>query len=150
MRHWMIALGFAAGLAGTAWAGANEDALMAADKAFNAMAQKDGVAAAFAAYAALDARMFRGEAKPTSGPAEIKALMEMQYGHGGTLTWTPTEAVSSADGTVGFTHGRWTYTSPAVDGAKPETGMGSYVTIWGRQADGSYKYTVDIGNPDSK
>jgi ketosteroid isomerase-like protein len=144
-----LAFAFAAVLlAAPAFAGDNEDALIAADTAFNAMAQKDGVAAAFAAYAAPDARMFRGEETPVSGPAEIEALMAEQYTAGGSLTWAPTEAVSSADGTLGFTHGRWTYTSPKGEDGAVRKLLGSYVSIWAKQPDGTYKFAVDIGNPD--
>ncbi|BCW87783.1 hypothetical protein sos41_09130 [Alphaproteobacteria bacterium SO-S41] len=148
MRRFAYAFAVSAMLAVPALAGPNEDALIAADKAFNDMAQKDGVVAAFAAYAAPDARMFRGEEAIVSGPAEIQALMEEQYSHGGSLTWTPTEAVSSADGTLGFTHGRWTYVSPKNGAGETVTQLGSYVSIWAKQPDGSYKFSVDIGNPD--
>lgn len=131
-----------------AFAGPNEDALLAADKAFNAMAQAQGIPAAFEAFAAPDARMFQAQEKIVSGPAEIRTHVEAQYGAGGTLSWTPLEAVSSDDGTVGFTRGRWTYVSPPVDG-KTQTMLGAYVTIWGKQPDGTYKYTVDIGQSDA-
>lgn len=149
MRRLAFAVAAAAVLfAMPALAGPNEEAMLAADRAFNDMAQKDGVAAAFAAYAAPDARMFRGEEKIVSGPAEIEALMAEQYVAGGSLTWAPTEAVSSADGTLGFTHGRWTYTSPKAEDGTSKTALGSYVSVWAKQPDGTYKFSVDIGNPD--
>ncbi len=148
MRRFIASAATALALAGYALAGPNEDALMAADLAFNDMAQKDGVAEAFAAYAAPDARMFRGEEKIVSGPAEIRELMAAQYDHGGSLTWAPKEAVSSADGTLGFTHGRWTYTTPADAEGKTLTLHGSYVSVWSKQPDGAYKFSLDIGNPD--
>lgn len=147
----LISLVVAMGIgAAVALAGPNEEALLAADRAFNDKAQKDGIAAAFEAFAAPKARMFRGEEHIVSGPAAIGALMAEQYAHGGSLSWTPTEAVSSADGTLGFTHGRWTYTSPAAEGREPRIGKGSYVSVWSRQPDGTYKFEVDIGNPDQK
>jgi len=137
----------AALLCASALAGPAEDAMIAADKAFNDMAQSVGIAAAFEAFAAPDARMFQGQEKIVSGPAEVRAFMDDAYAAGGSLTWSPVEAVASDDGTAGFTRGRWTYVSPPVDG-KTETGTGSYVTIWGRQPDGSYKFTLDIGQSD--
>lgn len=150
MRRTAFALAFAAGalIAAPALAGPNEDAMIAADKAFNDLAQKEGVAKAFAAYAAPDARMFRGEETPVSGPAAIEALMAEQYAAGGTLTWAPSEAVSSNDGTLGFTHGRWTYTTPALEDGSTKSLTGSYVSVWRKQPDGGYKFAVDIGNPD--
>ncbi len=134
-------------LGAAALAGPNEDAMIAADKAFNDMAQKAGVPAAFEAFAAPDARMFQGQEKIVSGPQEVRSFTEALYGAGGSLAWTPVEAVSSDDGTVGFTRGRWTYTSPPV-GGKTETMLGTYVTIWGKQPDGAYKFTLDIGQSD--
>ncbi|MFT3810897.1 MAG: DUF4440 domain-containing protein [Micropepsaceae bacterium] len=147
MRRLIFALAVT-GLSGLALAGPNEDAMIAADAAFNDMAQKEGIAEAFAAYAAPDARMFRGEEKIVSGPAEIRELMAAQYAHGGSLVWTPKEAVSSADGTLGFTHGRWIYTTPPAADGKTQSLQGSYVSIWSRQPDGAYKFSLDIGNPD--
>ena len=149
MRRTALALVLAAtALAAPALAGPNEDAMIAADQAFNDLAQKEGVAKAFAAYAAPDARMFRGEETPVSGPAAIEALMAEQYAAGGSLTWAPKEAVSSDDGTLGFTHGRWSYETPKLEDGTTKTATGSYVSVWRKQADGSYKFAVDIGNPD--
>lgn len=148
MRRISIALIAAVTFAGGAIAGPNEDALMAVDAAFSEAAQRDGIAAAFGDYAAPDARMFRGEAEPVTGATSIKALMQAQYAQGGSLVWVPSEAVSSADGTLGFTHGRWTYAGPATPGAQGAIIKGSYVSIWQRQPDGAYKFVVDIGNPD--
>lgn len=148
MRRLIVATATLVALAGSALAGPNEDAMMSADIAFNEMAQKQGVAEAFAAFAAPDARMFRGEEKIVSGPAEIRELMAAQYDHGGTLTWAPKEAVASADGTMGFTHGRWTYTTPPAADGKTQALQGSYVSIWSKQPDGAYKFALDIGTPD--
>lgn len=148
MRRMFLALAAAALIAAPALAGPAEDAMMAADSAFNDKAQTDGVAAAFEAYAAPDARMFRGEEKIVSGPAEIHDLMAEQYAHGGTLTWGPVEAVASDDGTLGFTHGRWAYESPKAEDGTTRKATGSYVTVWRKQPDGAYKFALDIGNPD--
>ena len=148
MRRTLLAFAAASCLAAPALAGPAEDAMIAADTAFNDLAQKDGIAAAFEAYAAPDARMFRGEEKIVSGPAEVRELMAAQYAQGGTLTWAPVEAVASADGTMGFTHGRWAYESPKLEDGTTRKSAGSYVTIWALQPDGGYKFSLDIGSPD--
>lgn len=135
-------------LSGLALAGPHEDALMQADRDFNAMAEKEGVIAAFKFYAAPDARMFRREEVPVKGPDEIAALMAEDYAAGGTLTWEPREASASDDGTAGYTHGRWTYESPADTSGKVTRIVGTYVTVWRKQPDGSLKFVADIGNPD--
>ncbi len=150
MRHIVIAAALAAALTGLAVAGPNEDALMQADRDFNTMAQKDGIVAAFKFYAAPDARMFRREEVPVKGPDEIAALMSEDYASGGSLVWEPREAVAGDDGTAGYTHGRWTYVSPASEDGKTTTLVGTYVTVWRKQPDGSLKFVADIGNPDRK
>ncbi len=148
MRRLLTSFAFASLMALPAVAGPNEDALIAADKAFNEMAQKDGIAKAFEAYAAPDARQFNGDEKPMTGPSAIKSLMEASYPPGSTLSWAPVEAVSSVDGTMGFTHGRWTFVTPKDEKGQTHSLTGSYATVWQKQPDGAYKFTVDIGNPD--
>ncbi len=61
-----------------------------------------------------------------------------------TLAWQPVLAHASRSGDLGFTVG--TYQSSAVnpDGTT-RTGYGKYLTVWKRQADGSFKYIVDGG-----
>lgn len=149
MRRVIFALAVTA-FSGLAVAGPHEDALMQADRDFNAMAQKDGVVAAFKFYAAPDARMFRREETPVKGPDEIAALMAEDYSAGGTLVWEPREAAASDDGTAGYTHGRWVYESPADASGKVTKIVGTYVTVWRKQPDGSLKFVADIGTPDAK
>lgn len=125
-------------LAAAAWAGPNEDALIAADKAFAAMAQKKGAIAAYKAFAAPDLRMFDDGEGIVTGMPNILAILEGEYAEGGTVNWTPTEAVSSNDGTMGFTTGEWIY---LTNGSPEQSGW--YVTIWRKQKDGSWKVAVD-------
>lgn len=143
-------LAAALALAGLALAGPHEDAMMQADRDFNAMAQKDGVVAAFKFYAAPDARMFRREETPVKGPDEIAVLMAEDYAAGGALTWEPREASASDDGTAGYTHGRWKYVSEPDKDGKVTTLVGTYITVWRRQPDGSLKFVADLGTPDAK
>src|SRR5262245_8042651 len=96
-------------LTGAAFAGPNEDSLIAADKAFSAMAKAKGAAAAYQAYAAPDLRMFDDGEGIVTGMPNILKILEGEYAEGGTVSWKPTEAVSSNDGTMGFTTGEWIY-----------------------------------------
>jgi ketosteroid isomerase-like protein len=59
------------------------------------------------------------------------------------MTWRPTEGDIAASGDLGYTIGRWEFT-----GAEGSA-RGSYVTIWRRQPDGSWKVVVDIGDVDA-
>ena len=58
-----------------------------------------------------------------------------------------TNTRTEAAGDMAFTHGtfRVTYTNPATK--KPDTMQGSYVTVFRKQADGSWKAVQDISSP---
>ena len=64
------------------------------------------------------------------------------------LTWQPTMAFASAAGDLGYTLGTWQSTHYNEAG-KGQVTTGKYVTIWRKQADGSWKVVFDGGNPDS-
>jgi uncharacterized protein (TIGR02246 family) len=81
------------------------------------------------------------------GRSAIRELMAPELGDTTrTLTWRPTSVHASADGRLGYTIGRWERT--ARSGDSTATRRGSYVTIWERQADGTWKVVLDIGNTD--
>ncbi len=135
-------LGFV--VSGTAFSGSVEDELMAVDRAFNAMAQEDGVGKAFAYYMSEDARMLSGGSQPFLGHEAVAAAMA-GYPADATLVWDPEEAVAAASGDMGFTWGRYASTFTDAEG-EVHTGHGKYVSIWQKQSDGSWKASVDIGN----
>jgi ketosteroid isomerase-like protein len=64
------------------------------------------------------------------------------------LTWIPLRAEVSASGDLGWTTGSYELTRFDEKGA-PHVRRGKYVTIWHRQADGSWKAVLDGGNPDT-
>lgn len=125
-------------LAGLAWAGPNEDALIAADKAFAEMARTQGAAKAYAAFAAPGVKMFDDGEGIVTGLADIQKILEAEYAEGGTVNWALSEAVASDDGTMGYTMGAWSY----VTVESPEQ-SGYYLTIWRKQKDGTWKVAVD-------
>lgn len=61
----------------------------------------------------------------------------------GLLSWAPNFADVSANGIVGYTTGNWEY-RPKGKGDMP-AGFGEFITVWQRQADGKYRFVVDIG-----
>lgn len=134
-----------------AHAGPRED-ILAADKAFSDMSVAKGAHAAFLAYMADDVRVFEGDHPPIVG----KKAVEEYYAAGEKsdpgyaaqrLEWSPMEADASPDGILGWTRGTWIFTAKKADGA-PLKVSGYYVTEWRRQADGSYKFELDIGGAD--
>ena len=62
-----------------------------------------------------------------------------------TITWAPlyAEAAQSAD--LGYTTGSFEIHEKSPDGT-PLVRKGSYVTIWRKQPDGTWKVALDIGS----
>jgi ketosteroid isomerase-like protein len=60
------------------------------------------------------------------------------------LTWTPTDAQMSPSGDMGYTWGHFEGRSKDAAG-NPVTTTGRYLTIWRKQADGSWKVVLDAG-----
>ena len=62
------------------------------------------------------------------------------------LEWEPLFADVSDDGTLGYTWGYLKITAPPKDGqGDPRIRLGMTLTIWKRQADGSWKWVFDGG-----
>jgi len=117
------------------------DELLAADRAFAAMALEQGPAAAFGRWAADDAVLFREGGGPITGGESIRARFE---GGAGLLLWEPYQAQAGAGGDLGYTLGRWSWYTDTEPGADPDQ-TGFYVTIWRRQPDGDWRFSFDSG-----
>ncbi|MGE0044206.1 MAG: nuclear transport factor 2 family protein, partial [Hyphomonadaceae bacterium] len=120
---------------------AAENELLEADRAFNAMAQADGVPAAFAHWAAEDAHQFSPGNDPARGRQAVTAFWA-NWPAGATLEWAPEHARVSSRGDMGWTWGRGVAT---VNGQQTRS---RYVTIWVRDYDGNWRWAADIGNQD--
>ncbi len=138
MRSTIATIAAAVTFAGLAFAGPHEDSLLAADRAFAKLAHEKGPAAAYAAFALPDVRMFDDAEGVVRGIPNIRKVLEDEYIEGGKITWTPGEAVASQDGTMGFTIGEWIY---VTEGSPDQTG--AYVTVWQKDAKGDWKIAVD-------
>ena len=60
------------------------------------------------------------------------------------LTWTPTDAQMSPSGDMGYTWGHFEGHSKDA-GGNPVITSGRYITVWRKQADGSWKVELDAG-----
>lgn len=119
--------------------------LMEADRAFAAATAEQG-SAGWVSFFAEDGTMFRG-GRPVVGHDAIRELMAPALDDEGVaLTWEPETGEIAASGDLGYTRGRWESRATGPDGAVAVR-TGSYVTIWKRVEDGSWKVTLDIGNP---
>ncbi len=120
--------------------------LLEADREFARQVAARRAEAWVAAFA--DSGMMFGGGGPLAGRDTVRAVAQVMFEDTTfTLTWEPTTAVGATSGDLGYTVGRWESARRGPDGTRT-TAQGSYVTVWERQADGSWKVAVDIGNPD--
>jgi ketosteroid isomerase-like protein len=122
------------------------DDVLAADRAFAAMAKAKGARAAFVDYADPDAVMFRAGVGPVKGVVAIGRVFEEP--EAATPTWDPEAAEVAASGDLAYSWGAFTWTpvpNGPLAGKPPFTGY--YVSIWKRQPDGRWKWVVDLGVP---
>ena len=99
--------------------------------------------AAFADWFAPDGVTLGNGAAPVVGKvaiAKATTWKPQQY----QLTWTPTDAVMGPSGDMGYTWGHFEGHSKDANG-NPVTTSGRYITIWRKQADGSWKVALDAG-----
>jgi len=64
---------------------------------------------------------------------------------GPTLTWAPIKGEVFGAGDIGYTTGRSVFRQKDKDGKIVER-RGQYLTVWGKQADGSWKAVFDTGS----
>jgi ketosteroid isomerase-like protein len=64
---------------------------------------------------------------------------------GTTLTWTPIKVDMATSGDLGYTYGKYVFTSKSKEG-KRVVSYGKYTSIWKKQKDGQWKVVVDMGN----
>ena len=126
-----------------------ERELMEADRRFAA----EVAAAAPSDRAAVWAGWFVPEGRQivpgavVQGTESIASLMEGAFTSSGySLEWDPDSATASADGTLGWTTGRYVNRREGPDGSV--TAEGRYLSLWRRMPDGSWKVDLDTGVPD--
>jgi uncharacterized protein (TIGR02246 family) len=85
-----------------------------------------------------------------NGKAAIKAYMTPFLADPNfALNFESTRAVASKGGDMVFTQGTYTMTMTNPKTKKPMSDKGKYLTIYGKQADGSWKAIADTFNSDS-
>jgi ketosteroid isomerase-like protein len=104
------------------------------------MSQRDGMKKAFIQYADSAVVLLRPGYFPIRGNDAIEYLQNINDS-AFTLTWSPENAEMALSGDLGYTYGLYTYQTADT------TFQGTYVSIWQKQANGSWKYILDTGNP---
>jgi len=115
--------------------------IVAVEKAFNDMAQQEGLVKAFEHYAAADGVIRRGK-KVVKGKAAIAAWYENDVKPNETLTWVPTFVDVSQSGDLAYTYGDYIFTYPDTLGNNKEN-KGVFHTVWKRQSDGNWRFVWD-------
>ena len=111
------------------------------EQAFSKMAEEKNARDAFMTFIADDGLLFRPGAvngkkwmlEHPVPPSDKKPL----------LAWQPAYAGMAASGDMGFTTGPWEAKADIKD-EKPAA-YGHFMTVWKKQADGSWRFVVDLG-----
>src|SRR5438105_3461848 len=117
-------------------------AMVESERTFYRTGQEKGTLAAFLAFLADDAVVFR------PGPVNGKETWEERAETGLDLIWEPTFAAIARSADFGYTTGPAKWKANKKD--EKFLGYGQFVSIWKKQKDGSWKVALDCGieNPE--
>ena len=123
------------------------DELIATDRAFDSVVAEKGVEGWVSFFADSGIQMPEGSGIVVGHEAIRKHMSGFFGDTNQKLRWVPDKAETSSDGTLGYTIGHWTLTVRDSTGPH-EAYRGKYLTVWRRQADGSWKAEADVGNTE--
>jgi len=112
------------------------NSLVEAERAFARLSVSKGTREAFLANLNDESILFRPQA--VAG----KSWMEKNPPSASQLSWEPAFADLAKSGDLGYTTGPWELRRTPQDSP---TAFGHYVTLWKKQADGSWKIALDLG-----
>lgn len=116
-----------------------------ADIDFSNLSKEKGMKEAFLSYAAQDAVLLKPFMMPVVGYDAVKKFLD-EGNSDFTLTWAPLYGDVSQSGELGYTYGTFVLTF-MNDKNESETRNGTYVSIWKKDSEGSWKFVLDTGNP---
>jgi len=107
------------------------------------------VAEAEANRARVDAQRRAAEVRAQATLYELHRQLTRAVAEAGTLAddIRPRAAEALQETEYAYTRGRYTLTMTGPDSGKPETSTGHYLTVWQKQADGSWKAVEDFITP---
>ncbi len=112
------------------------------ERSFRDDLQSKGAAYAFHAYAAPDAVIKRENDTLIIGKEAIKQYYSQPAYLHATANWEADYTDVSADGTLAYTYGKYTWTGRDTAG-KEFNYYGIFHTVWKKQPDGTWKYVWD-------
>ncbi|HEX8707988.1 MAG TPA: nuclear transport factor 2 family protein [Pyrinomonadaceae bacterium] len=133
----VLLLAAVAGFAQQSDVASERNSLVQAERSFAGTATEKGIRDAFLAYLAEDAILFR------PGPVPGRKWMSERPARPGLLTWRPAFADVSRAGDMGYTTGPWEFREKGP--ADEPVAYGHFVSVWKKQADGSWKVALDVG-----
>ena len=118
------------------------------ERAFARTSKEKGTTPSFLAFIADDGILFRPKA--VKGKQWLIANPPPATAKRPWLHWAPSYAFMAKSGDMGYTFGPWEYRSDVKD--KDAVAFGHFLTVWKKQADGTWKFAVDLGvsHPDPK
>lgn len=118
--------------------------LIERDIEFSSYSQEYGIKEAFIEFADSAAVLLKPNQMPIKGDLSIRSYYKMLDDSRLDLSWVPLEARIASSRDLGYTYGIWELkTSDTIEN-------GTYVTIWKKDAKGSWKYVLDSGNEGLK
>lgn len=114
--------------------------LFEVDKKFSAMSEKSGYDKAFIEFAHPDAVLLRENSLPVKGKPAIAKLFEGANTDGVSFSWSPLDGDIAQSGVLGYTYGTFQIKKDTV------IESGTYVSIWKKDENGTWKYVLDSGN----
>lgn len=118
---------------------ASSDEILNADREFSKRSAEIGIRKAYYEYMSDDAVLLRPQTQPLKGASAVEYL-SLVNDEDYTLTWEPSDATIASSGDMGFSYGIYELTSQS------ETYKGTYVNIWKKQRDGTWKFVLNAGN----
>jgi ketosteroid isomerase-like protein len=123
----------------------DEAAIRAADMAWSESAVNKDMEV-FYSYLLDDAKMMAPDLPQADGKEAVRAMVEEIFAMPGfAVKWQPVSVTVSSSGDLGYSIGTDEMTFNGPDG-QPVVEKGKYMTIWKKQADGSWKVAVDMFN----
>lgn len=123
--------------------------LLETDRAFSQMSVNEGMFKAFLSYIAEDGVILRNNSYPAKGRQNLENFFSLRSDTSFILKWEPLFETIAESGDLGYTYGIHT----DINKSTGQETRGTYVTIWKKQKDGSWKFVLDTGTqglPDTQ
>ncbi len=119
---------------------ADVNELLQTDREFSKLSMEKGMNFAFLEYLDSMGVLLRPNGLPIIGKDSLKAHQKLRPDTTFTLSWEPLSGKIAKSGDLGYTYGKYTYTT------KDTVEHGTYATFWTKTPEGKWKMALDVGN----